>query len=206
MASQMSCRSCGRAIDGEYFLVANAPCCPMCTAGVHAYLGACRFSWGPWLRGALFGTGAAVVAGAIWAAIALASRYELGILAIVVGIAVSKAVVAGSGGRRGRSYQLAAAGLGILAIILGKGLIVFWLLGARASIGWIGRIVVSAIAFAYAFHPMDLLWYGIAVWEGWRIAKMPAIPISGPHGAQPVAPPISFDTVQPAMPQVPQQQ
>jgi hypothetical protein len=60
-------------------------------------------------RAILFGSGAAVAGAAIYYAILAATGYSIGIIAILVGYMVGRAVNVGSKGKGGRKYQLLAA-------------------------------------------------------------------------------------------------
>jgi hypothetical protein len=64
----------------------------------------------------LFGLGAAAAGSAIYAAVAMITGLEIGLIAILVGIMVGKAVRAGSGGRGGRPQQITAVLLTYFAI------------------------------------------------------------------------------------------
>jgi hypothetical protein len=60
-------------------------------------------------RALLFGSGAAVAGAAIYYAILAATGYSVGIIAILVGYIVGRAVNVGSHGKGGRKYQFLAA-------------------------------------------------------------------------------------------------
>jgi hypothetical protein len=62
-----------------------------------------------YVRAILFGVGAAVVGCALYAGIEIATGWTIGYVGIAVGYLVGKAMRAGSGGRGGRRYQIAAA-------------------------------------------------------------------------------------------------
>jgi hypothetical protein len=60
-------------------------------------------------RAILFGSGAALAGAAIYYAILAATGYSIGLIAILVGYIVGRAVNVGSNGKGGRKYQLLAA-------------------------------------------------------------------------------------------------
>ncbi len=108
---------------------------------------------------------------------------------IFVGLVVGKAVVLAAGNRRGTYLQVLAIILSILSIVIAKGLIASWTfwpdVQARGILSGLAspwrRIAVFAMGFLIQMRPLDLAWYAIAFFEGWLIARMPHIPISGPH-------------------------
>jgi hypothetical protein len=89
--------------------------CGKCRAGFEGTLvggsGANRFG-----RALLFGTGAAIVGAAIYYAILAATGYSIGLLAVLVGYMVGRAVNVGSHRKGGRKYQLLAAFLTYFAM------------------------------------------------------------------------------------------
>jgi hypothetical protein len=67
-------------------------------------------------RAALYGAGAALAGSVLYAAVAILLNLEIGIIAIVVGVMVGKAVRAGSKGLGGRPQQILAVALTYFAI------------------------------------------------------------------------------------------
>jgi len=67
-------------------------------------------------RAALYGAGAALAGSILYAAVAILLNLEIGIIAIVVGVMVGKAVRAGSKGLGGRPQQILAVALTYFAI------------------------------------------------------------------------------------------
>jgi hypothetical protein len=104
-------------------------------------------------------------------------------MAIGVGLAVGYAVrVAGKG--FGVSFRILAATLALAGCLIGN-LLVACVLYAEARQLGIARVLETLdVALAMqllqvTFSPMDLLFYGIAVWEAWRLAVLsPAISAS----------------------------
>jgi hypothetical protein len=81
--------------------------CGVCRTRFEAAIGgagAHRFG-----RAILFGSGAALAGAAIYYAILAATGYSIGIIAILVGYMVGRAVNVGSNGKGGRKYQFLAA-------------------------------------------------------------------------------------------------
>ena len=114
-AAAASCASCQRTIPDVYFEAAGKVFCAPCKEAAQASLtGGSRMA--RLLKALVLGTIAAAVSAGIWYAIIKLTGYELGIVAIAVGIAVGMAVRVGSEGRGGWAYQLVAVLLTYLAI------------------------------------------------------------------------------------------
>lgn len=102
-----ACSACGRPFGAEYFLLNGAVACGACCAAVEQALRR-RAGAGLFFKALLFGCVAALVCAIGWALIRHLTGYELGIVAVVVGVAVGGAVRKGSGGRGGVAFQLIA--------------------------------------------------------------------------------------------------
>ncbi|MEP7354122.1 MAG: hypothetical protein ABI824_12905 [Acidobacteriota bacterium] len=90
--------------------------CPDCAAKV-------RQSMQPpdnkaFLQGLIFGSGAALLCGIGYAILLLTTGWQIGLVAILVGYLVGRAVRMGAGGRGGRRCQIAAVTLTYLAMTL----------------------------------------------------------------------------------------
>jgi hypothetical protein len=204
-AAPAACQFCQRPLGDPYYRAAGRTCCADCAGQIYQFVQRNRFAAGPWLRGALAGLVTAIVCGFVWAAITKASHYEYGILAVGVGIVVTKVIMVASGNRRGPSIQVLAIVLSLLAIFAGKEMTVAWvvwdqLVGPLAPgvNSWAVWTRFFLVAPWLGFNFMDLLWYGIAIYEGYRLARMPRLQIEGPFSIQPptAGQPLQFDTVQ----------
>jgi hypothetical protein len=106
-AEKRSCAFCRKAIDDTYYHTAGRVACPVCAKAISARQArrsgsqelACAF---------LYGLGAALIGSALFAVVALVAHVRLGLLAIVVGVMVGKAVVYGADGCRGLRFQILA--------------------------------------------------------------------------------------------------
>ena len=108
-----TCAACKQLITGEHYQVNNHVICPQCAAKIQAGRQAQRPV--PWVRLVIFGVGAAL-AGSILYAIPLAMGFQIGIVALVVGWMVGKAIRHASYGTGGRAQQVLAVVLTYLAI------------------------------------------------------------------------------------------
>ncbi|HTB15391.1 MAG TPA: hypothetical protein VK752_27665 [Bryobacteraceae bacterium] len=108
-----TCAACKQLIIGQHYQVNNHVICPQCAAKVSA--GQQSQKPVPLFRAVIYGVGAAV-AGSILYAIPLAKGFQIGIVALLVGWMVGKAIRAGSYGMGGRPQQILAVVLTYFAI------------------------------------------------------------------------------------------
>jgi hypothetical protein len=116
-AGPLACVGCKRQIAGQYFTAGKAILCDACRHSFEmgrSELSAAR----PLARAAAFGLAAALAGAALWGGVIWLTGYELGLIAVVVGVMVGKAVRRGSGGVGGRPYQVVAVLLTYLAVTL----------------------------------------------------------------------------------------
>jgi hypothetical protein len=113
---QRRCAGCGQPLAGSYYEINGKICCAACherlTAAFEKRPGPVGF-----LRAAGAGLGAAMVGAGIYFAVRAATGYEIGLISILVGFLVGKAVHWGCGGRGGGLYQALAILLTYLAIV-----------------------------------------------------------------------------------------
>jgi hypothetical protein len=105
-----SCAACKRPIAGPYYTVNRAAVCDHChTQHMGSSQGASKF------KRALAATGWGLLAGlagaAIWFAVRKLTGYEIGLIAVLVGVMVGTAVRKGAKGRGGWFYQTLAIAL-----------------------------------------------------------------------------------------------
>jgi uncharacterized protein (DUF983 family) len=113
---EIACKSCGQKISSAYYRVSQAPVCTACLERLQQQLP--RDSHQAFVRGLLFGVGAAVVGLGIYAGFAIATGLVIGFVSLAVGYLVGKAIVMGSRGVGGRRYQIAAVALTYIAVSL----------------------------------------------------------------------------------------
>jgi len=126
---------------------------------------------------------AAIIGGAVWGVVAIATRYELGYLAWGLGFLSGFAVVFFAKGRRGLPLQLIAALSSILGIVIGKYVTFHYYLKEAAEKKY-GAEVASNLSvvsdrvlqfFVQNISTMlsgfDVLWVILAVLSAWRIPK-----------------------------------
>ena len=111
-----ACKSCGQPISGTYYQVNGAVTCSRCAQQIKDQLR--KDSHGAFVRGVLFGIGAAILGLVLYVTVALATGLIIGFVSLAVGYMVGKAIVLGSGGLGGRRYQIAAVLLTYMAVSL----------------------------------------------------------------------------------------
>jgi hypothetical protein len=110
------CAFCRTPLHSSYFQINGQPSCEACRYKVDAEL-AVRPGLRSFLKALAAGIGAAAVGAGIYYAVLALSGYEVGLVAILVGYMVGRAVRWGTNGRGGRGYQFLAVGLTYLAIV-----------------------------------------------------------------------------------------
>jgi hypothetical protein len=104
---KVSCAFCKQPLGDTCYHVGDRTACPRCAQSLTASQ-ARRGGMREFVTAALYGFGAALAGSALFAVVALVAHLRLGLLAIVVGVMVGKAVVYGAGGCRGRRFQILA--------------------------------------------------------------------------------------------------
>jgi hypothetical protein len=112
-SADRSCAACKQLITGEYYQVQNQVICPSCAARIQA--GQQSQKRVPLFRAVIYGAGAAL-AGCVLYAIPLALGFQIGIVALVVGWMVGRAIRTGAYGVGGRPQQILAVALTYFAI------------------------------------------------------------------------------------------
>ncbi len=106
-----TCAFCKQPVRDAYYQVGDQVACERCktefeVSQMETGSGLARF-----LRAGVFGLAAALLGGAIWYGVRAVTGYELGLIAVVVGLMVGGAVRAGSRRRGGPLYQALAVAL-----------------------------------------------------------------------------------------------
>ncbi|MAE93529.1 MAG: hypothetical protein CL910_02605 [Deltaproteobacteria bacterium] len=122
----------------------------------------------------LAGLLSALLGAGIWAGVTLATGYQIGFMAVGVGFLVGYAVrVAGKG--VSAPFGFVGAGFALLGCALGNLLAVTAMVAEREGLPFLsalGQLNPEVIAelMVVTFSPMDLLFYGIAIYEGYRLS------------------------------------
>jgi hypothetical protein len=112
--SSQFCAACKRPIGSTYYHAQGRPVCPECASRIQA----AQQAPPPRLlaRALLYGAGAALGGSILYATVAIITGWEFGLIAIVVGYMVGKAIRHASHGLGGRAQQVLAVVLTYFAI------------------------------------------------------------------------------------------
>ncbi|HKN16384.1 MAG TPA: hypothetical protein VJX47_05560 [Candidatus Sulfotelmatobacter sp.] len=108
------CQFCQQPITGTYYRVHGAMACRGCAEKAQSELP--QYSHADYLRGLLYGVGAAIAGLILYAAFEIATSLIIGYVSLAVGWMVGKAMMKGSNGQGGRRYQITAALLTYAAV------------------------------------------------------------------------------------------
>ncbi len=112
--SAQTCAACKQPVGGTFYQAQSHVVCPACAASIQAAQQAAPPL--SLMRAALYGGAAALGGCAIYALVAIVLHAEIGIIAILVGWMVGKAIRHASHGRGGRPQQILAVVLTYFAI------------------------------------------------------------------------------------------
>ena len=110
------CVTCKSAVGSRYYRVNGALNCETCAEIARRQLPA--DSHAKFIRGLLFGVGAAILGLILYSTFAIVTGLVIGYVALAVGYIVGKAIHIGSQGNGGRRYQIAAVLLTYAAVSL----------------------------------------------------------------------------------------
>jgi hypothetical protein len=134
----------------------------------------------------LLGLGAAVLGAGIWFGFAALTHRSWSLVAVAVGLLVGSAVRKGSRGFGSWKYQALAIILTYLSVVLADASLAMH--EARGS----SIDVVRLLGFALALpvlegfqSPLFLVILAFALYEAWKLNKVPAFTITGPHQLAP---------------------
>lgn len=126
----------------------------------------------------MLGTVAGAIAGAVgailWAIVTVITEFQIGLLAVAIGFLVG-AAVRWAGRGTTQVFGVVGAILALVSILAGNFLSLLGLLAAGQGIPFLEMAAQfdysqTFALMAAAFSPIDLLFYGIAVWEGYRFS------------------------------------
>jgi uncharacterized protein (DUF983 family) len=110
------CTACKQPITARYYRVNNKMACESCVEQLKHQLP--QDSHASYVRGILFGVGAAIVGMILYAGFTILTGFYIGYVSLAVGWLVGKAIMLGSKGIGGRQYQIAAVALTYAAVSL----------------------------------------------------------------------------------------
>jgi hypothetical protein len=191
-----SCTVCKRSIEGEYHMANMQVVCTQCRQALEA--GPQGSRTGRIGRAILFGAGAAVAGSILYFVVLAATGYEIGLIAILVGWMVGRAVSVGSHGRGGWLYQVVAVGLTYVAISTSyiPQIVEAWAEPGTGSELSGAALYIAAFIFSLAVPiltipvaPIGALILGFGLFQAWRENMRPEITITGPYAVAPTPQP-----------------
>lgn len=152
------------------------PACDSCVAQVQAELAAEQETGARFPLALAGGAAGALVGAIIWAVIVVATNYEIGYVAVLVGFLAGRGVNLGAGKGRGQSLQIAAAGMAVFGLFIAKYFIFAHFVvsdprGAELGLSYFspGLVIVFLENIGSTLSPFDLLWIAFALMTAWRI-------------------------------------
>jgi hypothetical protein len=191
----MSCTMCSQPIQAVYYEAGGSVVCARCRGKLESSVGSAG-KGGRILRASTFGLLGAVAGSGAYYAIRAVTGYEIGIVAILVGWGVGRAVFLGSGRRGGRGYQVLAVGLTYFAMAttylpmalnavpeeLGIG-------GFLLGIGALIAISAALPIVAGMSSPILILILVFGLLQAWRMNERVELSVSGPYRLAPTPAP-----------------
>lgn len=118
-APGLCCFSCKQvlAADADYWQVNGLPACAVCCAQLQQQHSVAPLPWRTWGRVLVRGGGAALIGTLLYWGVSYLTGYEIGLIAILVGLLVGGAVQRASGSRGGWKLQAVAMALTYASIV-----------------------------------------------------------------------------------------
>ena len=141
--------------------------------------------------GILGGLVGAIIASALWYAVVALTSWQIGLVAIIVGFIVGKAVVFGAGGRGSIPLVAVSVAFTLMALVVSEYLIIFHFISQEVGAANVISVIqpidfVVMVAFeSLQADPLTLLFWGFALFQSVAIplGAMRATPQPAP--AQP---------------------
>lgn len=120
------------------------------------------------------GIGASLIGAVLWAVITVSTGYQIGYMAIGVGFLVGYTMgFVGKG--MDQIFGIIGGALALIGCLLGNMLSVIGFAASELQIGFfevLGNLEFSLLwqAFIATFSPIDLVFYGIAIYEGYHFS------------------------------------
>lgn len=125
-------------------------------------------------RGALFGAAGAAAGAALWALVTVLTKFQIGWMAVGVGFLVGMGLRVGGRGLD-RIFGMTGAGLAPLGCLVGNVLAGVAFVASAQDLSFLDvlsrlNVGIAVDLLVATFSPMDLLFYGLAVYEGYRLS------------------------------------
>ena len=184
------CHYCQQPIGGRYYRLNGAISCQGCGEKAHSELP--QDSHADYVRGIVYGVGAAIAGLILYATFTIATGIVIGYVSLAVGWMVGKAMMKGSNGHGGRRYQITAALLTYAAVSMAavpisihygisgdQGLMQLAFLGLASPFRDLAHPINGAIG-------LFILFIGIRI--AWQITRQTSPALEGPFQSPPRPP------------------
>jgi hypothetical protein len=124
--------------------------------------------------GILAGLVAALVGAILWAVITVATQFQIGYMAVAIGLMVGFSVrFAGKG--MDQPFGISGAVLAFLGCVLGNWLSTVGFIAEAEAMSYVDVLFgidysLFPTIMAETFSPMDILFYGLAIYEGYKFS------------------------------------
>ena len=133
------------------------------------------------LLGAVLG---GIAGAALWWGVTITTHVSFGLIAVVIGIAVGKGIVAFTGGKRAESLQVLAVAVAVAAYAVGtyltKRTFILEYLHGQGKLVDLPLVPTSASYFfrvaSAGFHVFDLVFLAIVIYQAWKIPAPVRLP------------------------------
>lgn len=178
------CAMCGNPRGSDSVLANGVPICGSCALRVRAELDQ-EETLGNVPLAMVLGAGGAVLGAGVWAAIVVATNFEVGYVAVLVGFLAGVGVKFGAGSGRGQALQMLAALLAVLGLLLAKYFIFAWFVSQAVAarggaVAWYDPSLIPLFprSLSSLLSPFDLLWLFIAISAAYRVPAPSKVTLS----------------------------
>lgn len=182
--ARMTCVVCNQAIETMYYAVNGRHACPACSGK----LAESATGSGSFMLATLLGAGVGVVGALVYYGIAALTGMEFGLISIVVGYFVGKAVRRGAGLRPRKRYRALAMVLTYVSI---TATYIPQIMAAREATSVLEAAIFALMVPGFMLMSFEniigLFILGIGLYEAWRHSAAPKVVLEGPFMLQPSA-------------------
>ena len=175
----LSCAFCGKPIATSYYNVAGRAACESCKHVAENAIAA-QSSNDAFFRAVVFGAGAAIAGAAIYYGVIALLGLEIGIVAILIGYMVGRAIRKGARGGGGRRYQVLAVALTYLSVGLAYAPLAFKGFSIAAVV-MVVALPVIAVMGSGASGILSAIIIGVGLRQAWRMTAAHPLTITGPY-------------------------
>jgi uncharacterized protein (DUF983 family) len=191
VAGTEHCQFCRQPISRRYYRVNSAMACAAC--GERAQHELPKDSHALFVRGLIFGVGAAILGLILYATVWIATGWTIGYVSLAVGYLVGKGIKMGSRGAGGRKYQITAVLLTYAAVSLS--VVPVWLaqLPSTPGLAALPQLAIMGLASPFlrltdSYHGIiGLVILSVGVQIAWRLTAGTEIQALGPFESSPAA-------------------